>query len=232
MEARGFRLDGMKDEKLTSTTNKDNDAGGGGDGNKRKEPSDALQKQIANSISQRNRQGASILNQTQNDSSLGTNINTLEPGTPPIGASFEYLDHPADIILHSWGADISNALSNLTLCMFGYITSLDSISINNTQSIEHGLDIVGEGHDLHSLIYSYLDEWLFDFHDTGFIPKLVDISELQRSNTTWRIVSSGKGEVMDINRHPQGTEVKAITYSGMKVEETEDRCDIYVVVDI
>ena len=116
--------------------------------------------------------------------------------------------------------------------MFGYITSLDSISINNTQSIEHGLDIKGEGHDMHSLIYSYLDEWLFNFHDTGFIPKQVEISELQRSDTTWRIVSSGKGEVMDINRHPQGTEVKAITYSGMKVEETEGRCDIYVVVDI
>ena len=221
----------MKDEKLTSTTNKDNDAGGGGADNERREPSKSLQQKIANSITQRNRQGAST-NQPQNDITFGTNINTLEPGTPPIGASFEYLDHPADIILHSWGTNISNALSNLTLCMFGYITSLDSISINSSQSIEHGLDIVGEGHDMHSLIYSYLDEWLFNFHDTGFIPKQVEISELQRSNTTWRIVSSGKGEVMDINRHPQGTEVKAITYSGMKVEENEDRCDIYVVVDI
>ena len=199
--------------------------------NERKEPSTELQQQIANSISQRNRQGAST-NQTQNDTIIGSNINTLEPGTPPIGASYEYLDHPADIILHSWGTNISNALSNLTLCMFGYITSLDSISINNTQSIEHGSDIIGEGHDMHSLIYSYLDEWLFNFHDTGFIPKQVEISELQRSDTTWRIVSSGKGEVMDINRHPQGTEVKAITYSGMKVEEKEGRCDIYVVVDI
>ena len=35
---------------------------------------------------------------------------------------------------------------------------------------------------------------------------------------------------MDIQRHPQGTEVKAITYSGMKVEE--GWCDVYVVVDI
>jgi len=218
----------MKDEKLTSTI-KDKDGGDGGD--IRREPSTELQQQIANSISQRNRQGASTSNQTQNDTTT-CHINTLEPGTPPIGASFEYLDHPADIILHAWGTNISNSLSNLTLCMFGYITSLDSISINKRHSIEHGLNIVGEGHDLHSLIYSYLDEWLFNFHDTGFIPKQVEISELQRSGTTWRIVSSGKGEVMDINRHPQGTEVKAITYSGMKVEETESRCDIYVVVDI
>ena len=224
----------MKDEKLTSTNKDKDDSDDGGASNKRREPSDALQQQIANSISQRNRCASTSAIQNQNDTTLalGNNINILEPGTPPIGANFEYLDHPADIILHAWGNNISNALSNLTLCMFGYITSLDSISINNTQSIEYGLDIIGEGHDMHSLIYSYVDEWLFNFHDTGFIPKQVEISELQRSDTTWRIVSSGKGEVMDINRHPQGTEVKAITYSGMKVEEEEGRCDIYVVVDI
>jgi SHS2 domain-containing protein len=91
---------------------------------------------------------------------------------------------------------------------------------------------------LHSLIYLFLDEWLFNFHDTGFIPKEVTISELLKGDTdtdnsaAWRIVSSGKGEVMDIQRHPQGTEVKAITYSGMKVEGKEGRCDVYVVVDI
>jgi len=48
--------------KLTSTINHNVcGGGGGGDGfdNKRKEPSDALQQQIATSISQRNRLGAS-----------------------------------------------------------------------------------------------------------------------------------------------------------------------------
>lgn len=33
-------------------------------------------------------------------------------------------------------------------------------------------------------------------------------------------------------RRAQGTEVKAITYSAMKVTETPDRVDIYVIVDI
>ena len=92
--------------------------------------------------------------------------------------------------------------------------------------------MIGKGHDLKSFVYSYLDEWLFNFHDTGFVPKEIEISELRRGVDDWSIVSSGKGEIMDIFRHPQGTEVKAITYSGMRIEEKQGRCDVYVVVDI
>ena len=205
-----------------------------------RDPSLELQRQINNSIASHNRKGASTKSNVTTSCCDDENNNDIEhvisePGTAPVGSQFEYLDHPADIILHAWGDDISYALSNLVICMFGYMTSLESISINSAVSLEIGSNIVGEGHDLHSLIYSFLDEWLYNFHDTNFVPKEVTISEFQRNNhnnNVWKIVSSGKGEVMDIARHPQGTEVKAITYSGMKVEEKVGRCDVYVVVDI
>ena len=103
--------------------------------------------------------------------------------------------------------------------MFGYITSLESISTHETESNNHASHLVAQGHDLRSLIYSFLDEWLFNFHDTDFVANTITINELNMDN--WRSVSSGKGEVMDISRHPQGTEVKAITYSGMRVDEKE-----------
>lgn len=207
-------------------------------------PSRELERQIDDSIAARNKSNHGAL-QLDGDTSVSpscqdnvNNNNTegnernhhVEAGIPPLGSQFEYLDHPADVILHSWGIDLSQALSNLALCMFGYMTALDSISINKTQSSEHGTDVTAQGHDMHSLLYSFLDEWLFNFHDSGFVPKEVKISECCRE--VWRIVSSGEGELLDIRRHPQGTEVKAITYSGMSVEEKEGRCDVYVVVDI
>jgi SHS2 domain-containing protein len=44
------------------------------------------------------------------------------------------------------------------------------------------------------------------------------------------------GEKFDLARHPQGTEVKAITYSNMQVLEREVdgvfRVDVFVIVDI
>ena len=152
------------------------------------------------------------------------------PGVPPPGAQFEYLNHPADIILHSWGSDLQSSLCNIALCMFGYITSLESVATNAAQSCDYGSHMVAEGHDLRSLIYSFLDEWLFNFHDTDFVANTITLEEINLDK--WRVVSSGKGEVMDISRHPQGMEVKAITYSGMRIDEKEGRVDIYVVVDI
>ena len=35
-----------------------------------------------------------------------------------------------------------------------------------------------------------------------------------------------------LRKHLQGTEVKAITYSAMKVEEKDERADVWVIVDI
>lgn len=199
---------------------------------KRRGPSIELQRQIDESIASRNRtsRGGDFVS-TSTASGIVVATPKAEAGVPPPDAQFEYLDHPADVILHSWGNDFPHALSNLALCMFGYMTSLDTIIINDAHSSDHGLDITAQGHDMHSLIFSFLDEWLFNFHDTGFIPKEVTIKNYSRD--VWRISSTGKGEIMDIKRHPQGTEVKAITYSGMRVEERNDgRFDIFVVVDI
>ena len=50
----------------------------------------------------------------------------------------------------------------------------------------------------------------------------------------WRIASTGVGETFQLGRHPQGTEVKAITYSAMRVTEdaASGRTDVLVIVDI
>ena len=42
-----------------------------------------------------------------------------------------------------------------------------------------------------------------------------------------------KGEEFDLKKHGgYGTEVKAITYSAMRIEETKDQSNIWVIVDI
>lgn len=40
------------------------------------------------------------------------------------------------------------------------------------------------------------------------------------------------GETFDLNKHTQGTEVKAITYSNMQVHETPEKHEVYVILDI
>lgn len=40
------------------------------------------------------------------------------------------------------------------------------------------------------------------------------------------------GEPFDIAKHPQGTEVKAITYSNMQIYDDEDKHEVFVIIDI
>jgi Uncharacterized conserved protein len=145
-------------------------------------------------------------------------------------AGFEYLDHTADVQLHAWDKDMKGALEQLVLSMFEYMTSLETVGIDPELSEQVGLNVKVEGHDLKSLIFNFLDEWLFIFHSNYFLVKEIDVSSLDLEN--YAIISSAKGEKIDLSKHSQGTEIKAITYSNMQIKETFQRCDLWVIVDI
>jgi SHS2 domain-containing protein len=143
------------------------------------------------------------------------------------GGKYEYLPHTADIQLHSWGSSLSEALENLGVSMFGYMTDLTTI-----EKVDDIDDIVVKGHDLHTLIYSYLDEWLVNFHITGLIPRVIQVQDINTKDNEMSLTTKGIGEKFNIKRHVQGTEVKAITYSNMQVKESEGTVEIWVIIDI
>jgi SHS2 domain-containing protein len=98
----------------------------------------------------------------------------------PSDKGYEYLDHTADIQLHAWGEDLSCCLVQLIRCMFGYMTCIDLVGIDEEMSLDVGKKVIAQGHDWLSLVYSFMDEWLFVFHDTGFIAKELEIIAIDR----------------------------------------------------
>ncbi|KAL5013602.1 hypothetical protein ScPMuIL_007872 [Solemya velum] len=138
---------------------------------------------------------------------------------------YEYLDHTADVQLHSWGADLKESFEQCATAMFGYMTTnYDTVEMTETQEIE------AEGDDMQSLLFHFLDEWLFMFSaDPFFIPRIVEITDFDVEN--FRIKSKGYGEPFVVGKHPQGTEVKAITYSNMQIHDNEQH-DVFVIIDI
>mmetsp|Transcript_21745 Transcript_21745/g.49442 ORF Transcript_21745/g.49442 Transcript_21745/m.49442 type:complete len:551 (-) Transcript_21745:457-2109(-) len=100
------------------------------------------------------------------------------------------------------------ALSYLSVSMFGYMTDLDLVDEvlgkeyfyaamkevstlkqldiarcpanrrgDNDKDLEH-FRVEARGHDLHSLIFNFLDEWLLRFHMFGFVAKKVCVTGL------------------------------------------------------
>ncbi|KAK7602836.1 hypothetical protein V9T40_006810 [Parthenolecanium corni] len=142
---------------------------------------------------------------------------------PPV--KYEYLDHTADVQLHAWGDTLKEAFEQCANAMFGYITTIDYVEMKDT------LDIEAEGHDMDSLLYNFLDELLFNFcAEPYFIARKVEIKEFDREN--FKIKARGFGETFEIGKHPQGADIKAITYSNMQIHENEEKCELFVIVDI
>ncbi|KAL6061669.1 Protein archease [Balamuthia mandrillaris] len=143
---------------------------------------------------------------------------------------FEFLDHPADVQIHAWGPSLKEAFEEAATAMFAYMTELETVEIQNQDS---PCVVEAEGHDLESLLFSFLDEFLFVFASEYLLSKQVTIVEWDKEN--FRIKAEGRGEEFDLKKHPQGTEVKAITYSAMQVLDREEEgkpSELYVIVDI
>lgn len=54
---------------------------------------------------------------------------------PDLVRDFEHLEHTADVQLHSWGASLEDAASQLIISMFGYITDLGKVNIKECRAI-------------------------------------------------------------------------------------------------
>ncbi|XP_014471603.1 PREDICTED: protein archease-like [Dinoponera quadriceps] len=144
---------------------------------------------------------------------------------PP--AKYEYLDHTADVQLHAWGETMEEAFEQCAMAMFGYMTDLDRVEIEQIHHIE------AEADDLEGLLFHFLDELLFMFSAEPYIvAKKVKITEFD--GQAFKIKATALGEEFTIGKHTQGAEVKAITYSAMQIHDRPkvDRPEVFVIVDI
>lgn len=138
---------------------------------------------------------------------------------------YEYLDHTADVQLHGWGDNLTEAFEQVAMAMFGYMTEIDKVDIRMT------MDIEAQAEDIVGLLFHYLDELLFIFSaEPFFIARKVKILDFDKEAFT--IKARAYGEIFDLGKHPQGTEVKAITYSNMQVWDKPGQHEVFVIIDI
>ena len=178
-------------------------------------------------------------NGEQRDDTVDALINQIEK----YGLSspkYEYLDHTADVQLHSWGETLEEAFENLAMCMFNYMTPLKGILKTCLSEDKKNIKIhrfTMTGNDMESMVYHWLDELLFQFSTGFFVPVAIKITEFDLES--WTIKAVAVGDVFDTKIHACGTEIKAITYSAMQIYKEKDgrknpkgTAELYVIVDI
>ncbi len=130
---------------------------------------------------------------------------------------FEFLEHTADVYVRAWGDTLEEAFEWAATAMFDVMTDLKKVEPKKKYEISV------KAEDLYALLYEWLEELLFIFGSQGIIFSKFKVDKITlRETGGYALVGEAWGEPFNIERHDQGTEVKAVTYSLMEIIENKD----------
>jgi SHS2 domain-containing protein len=135
---------------------------------------------------------------------------------------YETFAHTADVGLRIKSSDLNTLFAEAGTAFF-------SVIVENLPDVQprSRIDFQIAGHDLAYLLADWLSELLFTFETKRLLFSRFEVVVLSEGlkATAW-------GEVVDTSRHALDHEVKAVTYHGLKVEQTNDGWLGEVVLDI
>ena len=135
---------------------------------------------------------------------------------------YETFDHTADLGLRIRAPDLDALFAEAGQALFSVIVE-DLTSVEPKQRLEFRL----EGDERDFLLFDWLKELLYRFDSEHWLGSRFEVHVSQNG-----LEASAWGEPLDPARHRLLHEVKAITYHGLKVEQTRDGLLAEVIVDI
>jgi SHS2 domain-containing protein len=135
---------------------------------------------------------------------------------------FETFDHTADLGLRIRAPDLDTLFVEAARGLF-------SVLVEDLDSVEprERLDVQLAGEDTDYLLFDWLKELLYHFDSKGIL-----LSRFEVHVRGSGVSGSAWGEPLDRARHELLHEVKAITYHGLRVEQTAEGWLAEVIVDI
>jgi SHS2 domain-containing protein len=135
---------------------------------------------------------------------------------------YETFDHTADLGLRIRAADVNMLFAEAGRALFStLVEDLDTVAPRQQ------LDVTIAGHDHEYLLFDWLKELLYRFEVEHLL-----LSRFAATVGADGLQGSAWGEPFDPGRHELAHEVKAITYHGLRVEQTADGWLAEVIVDI
>ena len=139
---------------------------------------------------------------------------------------YEYLEHQADIGIRAWGADYAQALAEAVRALAALMVKPEGVH----PKVELTASAQARSREL--LAVELLNEALslLGVEDLA----LADVGPVEVSGEEghWQAEVVLRGEPIDPDRHHLGTEVKAATYSGLRLTEEPSRTTIQCRLDI
>lgn len=136
--------------------------------------------------------------------------------------SYEVFDHTADIGLHAYGKTLPELFVHAAEGMESLMVAPESIEAR----VQHVVRI--EGHDLVSLLVSWLNELIFLFDTEYLLLCQIEITDFAETRLEARV----SGEPYDARRHDLSSAIKAATWHEAAIEEMVDGYKARIIFDI
>lgn len=138
---------------------------------------------------------------------------------------YVYLDeHTADVAFIAYGDNLGEVFENAAEAMFNVITDIKKVEVKRCLSIRV------EDSDLKGLLKKWLEELLFYFDAEGIVFSKFNV--VIKKDEIYVLDGEACGENFNIDKHPSGIEVKAVSYHWMEIGEKNGKKFVRVVLDI
>ena len=139
---------------------------------------------------------------------------------------FNFHEHTADITIECWASSLREAFEQAALATFEVILNIDTVRPMES------VDVSVEGIDIQELLV----EWI------GHLIALIDINNQFYSKFEVMSLHEGEegcslkgkiwGEEIDLDRHETRTEVKAMTYADMRIDQQSESTTLWFTLDL
>jgi SHS2 domain-containing protein len=139
---------------------------------------------------------------------------------------FTFHDHTADITIECWAPSLNEAFAEAAKATFEVI--LDTSSVKPQESVE----ITVKGTDLEELLVEWIGELIALIDIKGQFYSKFEVETIEKTTDGYLLKAIVGGETINHEQHDTRTEVKAMTYADMKIDQKSDRTTLWFTVDL
>ncbi|MDD5473219.1 MAG: archease [Candidatus Methanoperedens sp.] len=138
---------------------------------------------------------------------------------------YEFLYHIADAKFRAYGSTMEEAFENAALAMFNVMIDTKNLKPRQVREIEL------PSSDIKMLLADWLSELLYLFEVDGIVFCEFKIDRIEKTGEGFSLTGKARGEPIDLSRHRFDTQVKAVTFHELEVQQNEEGFWVQVVVD-
>jgi SHS2 domain-containing protein len=137
---------------------------------------------------------------------------------------YEFVDHGADVAARLRSSSLSQLFGDAAAAFTDAITAIEGVEPKRPEEVDV------DAPELDLLLVDFLSELLYRFDTRGWLTRFAEV-ELHEKDGGWSLQGTLRGERLEPARHAVKVLVKAVTYHGLHVRQSDGWWTATVVFD-